>query len=359
MRKKTKNTRRTKQRGGTRKTEYVKTRTKVCPVPVLPNLGLRNLGNTCFINALLQVFLRLYVAGLLVFYSGQVEEVSETKAEIKESQELQLALAGLFTSPHGATLNKDANKNVRKQCIFPSKKTDAFILGKQQDATELLVQLLKIEPFLSSCQAIICTHNYDRKRPITTSELDMAYDYNRLLSKKNYLVDIGLNSVTFERTNKIDLSVQTTDGTENYTDLDTCFAEYFHAGPLETPIEGKEGFFQKVKVYKWPQVLVVCLKRYHYDVETEKTTKLSHFVHVPQRMDRDGHIFLLHGVVYHYGTTPTGGHYVSDVRNSAGKWFHYDDSTVTPLPSDPYDKLFNDPDEHASDDRYILVYLKQ
>jgi ubiquitin C-terminal hydrolase len=355
MQKKTKQTR-TKQRG-TRKTKFVKTRTKVCPVPVLPNLGLGNLGNTCFINAVLQVFLRLYFAGLLVFYSGQVEEVSETKAEIKESQELQLALAGLFTSPHGASLNSAANKNVRKHCIFPSKKADAFMLGRQQDATELLVQLLKIEPFLSSCQAIICTHNYDRKRPITTSELNVAYDYHRLLSERTYRVDIGLNSVTFERTNKIDLSIQNTDGTENYGDLDTCFAEYFHAGLLETPIQGKEGFLQQVKVYQWPQVLVVCLKRYHYDNETGKTTKLSHFVHVPERMDRDGHTFLLHGVVYHHGTTPTGGHYVSDVRNSAGEWFHYDDSTVTQLPSD---ELFNDPAKYEdADDRYILVYLKQ
>jgi ubiquitin carboxyl-terminal hydrolase 10 len=74
-------------------------------------------------------------------------------------------------------------------------------------------------------------------------------------------------------------------------------------------------------------------------------------------MDRDGHTFLLHGVVYHHGTTPTGGHYVSDVRNSAGEWFHYDDSTVTQLPSD---ELFNDPAKYEdADDRYILVYLKQ
>jgi len=361
MRKKSKNARRKLQRGGTRKTAFVKTSARVCTIPVLPNLGLGNLGNTCFINALLQVFLRLFVAGLLVVCTGQVETVSETPAEIKELQELQLALAGLFTSEHAATLNKAANKNVRQHCVFPSKKADAFILGRQQDATELLLKLLQIEPFLSSCRTVLCTQNYDKKHPILMSELDANYDYPRLQAKKTYTVDVGFNSVTFERTTKIDLSVQTADGTENYTDLDTCFSEYFHAGLLETPVQGKEGYYQKVSVYKWPQVLVVCLKRFHYDVETEETTKLSHFVHVPERMERDGHTFQLHGIVYHDGLTSKGGHYVSDVRSPTGEWFHYDDSTVTRLPSLPYDELFNDVTnyEDAPDNRYILVYVKQ
>lgn len=78
-------------------------------------------------------------------------------------------------------------------------------------------------------------------------------------------------------------------------------------------------------------------------------------------MERDGHTFLLHGVVSHKGATKDAGHYFSDVRHSTGAWYHYDDETVTEWPSVSYDDLFNNASMYKDvhDNRYILVYVKQ
>ena len=397
MRKKTKNTRRTKQRGGTRKTEYVKTRTKVCPVPVLPQLGLGNLdGASCWMNATLQVFLRLYFAGLVVFYDGQPDSVFKLRinesspsqikrrnVEMTEYRELQHALSGMFTSHHHTILNRSANANTRTACIFPSKKRDQFTKEIQHDAFEFINKLLHVEPFLSKCKLIWFTSLSDPAHPLTKSDFDNAYKQCDLVNKENDTGEIGKNSVIFERTYWVLLRVQDISGESKYSTLKECFEETYIEESLPDTYTDKEKkhFKKKIGIYQWPEVLVCCLQRYN---ETDNGTyeKVPHFVHVPEKFEMDGNHYLLHGVVNHHGNTPKGGHYTSDVRSPDGRWWdHYDDSAATRKDDESYDALFNNEDayipalanvlletgditedelaEKDTDDRYILVYLKQ
>ncbi|AWO98500.1 putative ubiquitin carboxyl-terminal hydrolase 2-like [Scophthalmus maximus] len=109
---------------------------------------------------------------------------------------------------------------------------------------------------------------------------------------------------------------------------------------------------KKFTIQKFPKILVLHLKRFS---EARRTSKLSTFVNFPMK-DLDlrefasehsiNAVYNLYAVSNHSGTT-MGGHYTAYCRNpNTGEWHTFNDSRVTPLNSL----------QVRSSDAYVLFY---
>jgi ubiquitin carboxyl-terminal hydrolase 10 len=95
-----------------------------------------------------------------------------------------------------------------------------------------------------------------------------------------------------------------------------------------------------------PPVLILHLKRFHYDSHTGATQKIWKKVGYPLELDLPREVFPLHqrnafatnggppkyrlmGVIYHHGKNASGGHYTVDVRRQEGlEWIRMDDTVI-------------------------------
>ncbi|KAK2912857.1 ubiquitin carboxyl-terminal hydrolase 2a isoform X1 [Channa argus] len=109
---------------------------------------------------------------------------------------------------------------------------------------------------------------------------------------------------------------------------------------------------KKFTIQKFPKILVLHLKRFS---EARRTSKLSTFVNFPMK-DLDlrefasensiNAVYNLYAVSNHSGTT-MGGHYTAYCRNpNLGEWYTFNDSRVTPMSSS----------QVRSSDAYVLFY---
>ncbi|XP_017289639.1 ubiquitin carboxyl-terminal hydrolase 2a isoform X1 [Kryptolebias marmoratus] len=109
---------------------------------------------------------------------------------------------------------------------------------------------------------------------------------------------------------------------------------------------------KKFTIQNFPKILVLHLKRFS---EARRTSKLSTFVNFPMK-DLDlrefasenstNAVYNLYAVSNHSGTT-MGGHYTAYCRNpNSGEWYTFNDSRVTPMSSS----------QVRSSDAYVLFY---
>ena len=111
---------------------------------------------------------------------------------------------------------------------------------------------------------------------------------------------------------------------------------------------------RKISIQKLPQVLVIHLKRFSYTAYSRK--KLSTSVTFPMtglnlsELCEDGgsSTYNLYGISHHSGYMG-GGHYVADILNSDGKWYHCDDSHADASYSDP---------QGGGSSPYLLFYAR-
>ncbi|XP_061574663.1 ubiquitin carboxyl-terminal hydrolase 2-like isoform X3 [Cololabis saira] len=108
---------------------------------------------------------------------------------------------------------------------------------------------------------------------------------------------------------------------------------------------------KKFTIQKFPKILVLHLKRFS---EERRSSKLSTFVNFPLKdlelrecaSENTNATYSLYAVSNHSGTT-MGGHYTAYCRNpNSGEWYTFNDSRVTPMPSS----------QVRGSDAYVLFY---
>ena len=95
----------------------------------------------------------------------------------------------------------------------------------------------------------------------------------------------------------------------------------------------KEHVKKKISFWSFPSILVIDLKRFN-----AKQNKLQTFISFPiDNLDlssyvigykKDSYVYELYGVCNHSGGV-LGGHYTSYVKNANGKWYHFNDTSVS------------------------------
>ncbi|XP_034833395.1 ubiquitin carboxyl-terminal hydrolase 3-like [Maniola hyperantus] len=341
-------------------------------------VGLKNLGNTCFMNAVLQSLnniqefscyfsqlpsLEMKTNGRKVYHSR-----SYTRQEMHDvvmAEELRKVLINLNTGGCGS---KGA---ISPECLFLViwKVVPRFRGYQQQDAHEFLrymldrlhTELLQLLPPDRAEGGFV---------PRAPSASIVTAVFGGTLQSEVRCLACGTESKKFDPFLDLSLELPETgrhDAPVSLTDCLTSFVQVEELADTEryhcSACKGKQKSTKQFRIRRLPNVLCLHLKRFrwHNYFRTKVDTNISfplsaldmsRFVlsNVPdtRRSGLGNYLYDLAAVIVHHGSGAGSGHYTAFAINE-DQWFHFNDQTVRET----------DVSAVASCKPYILFYIRR
>ena len=284
-----------------------------------PFVGIKNLGCTCYMNSLLQVFFNLIPFRESLLKCECKEEPKNSLFQIKK----------LFFSLKYLQMNSYNPES------FPNNFDDEILnVHQQMDVDEFYINILdKIENRLKG----------------TKNENLVKYFFQ---GRQNDILTFQ-EGCTHHRTNTnnfYSIQLQVQNKKNIYESLDSLTA-----GEL---MDGENCIFcakcnKKLPVIKsqsfksLPRVLLFVLKRFAFNYDTMKKVKINDYYEFPFELDMTkyktdfdkndsdnnsnaSNIYVLKSVVVHMGNSENG-HYYSFIKNNNERWYEFNDSEVSPF----------------------------
>lgn len=327
--------------------------------------GLANLGNTCFMNSVLQCLSHTYELNNFLNkkeYQTRIRK-KEDSLILMEWDKLREMMwsENCIISPGGFL---DAIQKVSR-----IKKKDLFTGYAQNDFSEFLV-------FIMECfhNSILREVDMTIKGDILTSTDELAkkcFNMIKTFYKKEY-------SEIFEifygiHVSKVTSSCETYKNTtpESYflltlpipcknASLYQCLDEYTSVetldgdNMLEIDDSGtKQICNRQILFWSFPQVLVILLKRFGNNLKKNKDRIDFPLVNLDLSKytigyDKNTYIYDLYGICNHSGGV-LGGHYWAYVKNASNKWYNFNDTQVSEIKESNL----------VTDKAYCLFYRKK
>ncbi|XP_019184909.1 PREDICTED: ubiquitin carboxyl-terminal hydrolase 23-like [Ipomoea nil] len=283
--------------------------------------GLENLGNTCFLNAVLQCL--TYTEPLAAYLESGKHQNSCRKAGFCALCAIQRHVSRALQATGRILAPKDLVSNLR--CISRN-----FRNARQEDAHEYMVNLLE------SMHKCCLPSGVPSGSPGAYEKSLVHRMFGGRLRSRVKCMQCSYCSDKYDPF--LDLSLEINKADSLYKAL-----EHFTASEL---LDGGEKQYscqqckQKVRarkqlsVDKAPHVLTIHLKRFGSHVPGQKIDKkihygpvldLNRFMSSPHTSDLK---YTLYAVLVHAGWSTHSGHYYCFVRTSSGMWYSLDDNQV-------------------------------
>lgn len=323
--------------------------------------GLVNLGNTCYLNSILQCL--IYSDKLTKYFLSKkyIEDIN-VKEKFSDELESDRPIAEIITTKYHSFLEQMTSK----RCIVPpvSIKRILDILSikfrgtRQHDSHECLMFLLDIL-HMSLCYEVDINYKNNIEVPLSNESIQLEKkaieDYKRYY-KSSYSKIVELfhgqyciktecpmcqyKSYTFDPFTCVSLDLH-----ENITTLKGCLERYITPELLDNDNlwecdKCKENVHATRKVMFWrlPKYLIIQLKRFKRIKVNNRVgfTKLDHLIHFDEDMSLKDYIhperaikgnYKLYAVSNHIGGLQ-GGHYYSYCKSN-DNWVNFNDAQVS------------------------------
>lgn len=309
--------------------------------------GLANLGNTCFLNAVLQSFMHT-----VPLIEGLKSNNHATPCDSYLKKELCVICA--LRKLIDASLFSEAGvvspwKFVNNLNYFSS----TFHRFQQEDAHEFL------QCFLDKLERC-CGDSRPKDCPTLETDNIVKQAFGGCLVSKLRCCNCGHCSDTYETL--IDLSLEI----EDADSLDTALESFTKVEKIEdseikfTCEKCKEqvSIEKQLVLDKAPSVAALHLKRFKTDGSLVE--KIDKYVSFPleldlhtyadnNQIDNEEMKYDLYAVIVHIGFSYSSGHYYSFIRSAPNEWYKFDDSKVVRVREDFV----------LSQEAYVLFYAKR
>mmetsp|Transcript_33081 Transcript_33081/g.60008 ORF Transcript_33081/g.60008 Transcript_33081/m.60008 type:complete len:588 (-) Transcript_33081:79-1842(-) len=356
------------------------------------SFGLQNLGNTCYLNAVMQAMrsLREFVSDLQVMPKrlSACQEGELFKRTVEIMQQMGETGAQIPLSP----------AKLREQIGLAA---PMFRGSGQQDAHEFFLEYVnQLHDELLMARKTLASDHVQDEVDLATQFFDsevqkqlicMQCKHTRSVSE--HFRDFSLDFVNEDSGNPNDMSVA------------GMLSSYFKTEVVEAKCEQCNCVYAHMEksLAALPRVLVLHLKRFVPNIEKQCYEKQHQSVNIPSRLDlatalgitaplglsparlparplaasppvtldspdgasaaimnqspeaaavtAESSMYQLRAIVSHEGTTPRSGHYVCYAQGESGIWRLYNDSRVTELPKG------EEPQKQLGGKSYIVFYV--
>jgi len=316
--------------------------------------GIHNLGNTCFINACMQILLQTNELDILGEDQDQDQKEDLQKhLECKIFQEWKLWKQNI-NNPEIPIISPNSFIITIHQ-VAQSKNFVLFTGFTQNDMPEFLLFLIESLHIYSKTNINYSIHgkienDIDKLALQTYKMIKSRYenDYSPLI---DIFYGISISSI-YDIPNKnlissvsepfflLDLPIYGKtiyDCLDNYITYELIDNENAW---FNEKTQQKEDVFKRITFWNFPKILIITFKRFHTitsPIHGMQLCKKTDFIDFPiDNLDLSKYIqgynaskfkYELYGVCNHIGNV-MGGHYTSFVKNNENQWFHCNDTII-------------------------------
>ncbi|XP_051640434.1 ubl carboxyl-terminal hydrolase 18 [Manacus candei] len=317
-------------------------------------IGLYNLGQSCCLNSLLQVFL------MNLHFTGILRRITVPPCAAQRSSNVPYQMLLLLEE-----MQRGKRKAVRPTelaCCLSAHRVELFV---QHDAAQLFLRLWNLI-------------KKQMKKLELVEELSDLYTIciQEHLACQNCSFEIKNNSCMLT----LPLPVLDSNSHRLKT-LEDCLQYFFHPEELTgqnmcfcQQCGMKTPFLKRMKLVYLPQTLTIHLKRFCFE-KSSYTHKLSHYLPFPRDLDFSGVLtenqcqaddkekatwqYGLFAVVAHSGSASCG-HYCAYIQSlTECKWYCFNDSQVCQVSWDDVKCTYGHSNLHWGETAYLLIYMKK
>jgi len=344
--------------------------------------GLANLGDTCFINALLQIISHTYELNELLNgeYKSKLNKCVESEL-LASWDELRLLMwsENCTISPGGFI------HAIRK--ISKIKKNNMFSTISQNDMPEFLTFLFDIFHTALKRKVTMTIGGHpknkrDKMAKMCYEMMQKGYteNYSEIL---NMFYGIHVSTLTGAESGKSNdeylsirpepfmvISLPIPAAAPLHSDhisLTDCFDLNCESELMEgdnawfnETLGKKQNVYKRLVYWSLPEIMVIDIKRFEYNPQTDSFIKNQSNIKIPienvsfskyvEGYNKDSYVYDLYGICNHHGDEKFG-HYTSTIKTADSRWFNFNDSVVKEISIKGSEIIGNSP--------YCLFYRKK